>query len=66
MLIVGRLTEIHPNFVLVGNGARIVLPAGFSTRGLQEGMHVTIVTTHKDGDVVAEQIWRSPADAFAI
>jgi hypothetical protein len=66
-VIVGRLSEIHTDYILVGKaGAQISLPPGFSVTHLREGMNVTVVTTRKDGDVVAERIWKSPMEEFSI
>ena len=63
-VIVGRLSKIDADYVLVGqDGAlRIALPPGFSAEHLQEGMSVTVVTAWRNGHVVAEQIWRSQED----
>jgi len=63
-VIVGRLSEIHTDYVSIGRGGatRIALPPGFSVEHLHEGTNVTVVTALRDGQAVAERIWECPTD----
>jgi hypothetical protein len=58
-VIAGRLAEIGPGFIVLGEDLRITVPAAISLAGCRIGDSVSVVAHHEGEVIVAEHVKRN-------